>query len=143
MIPIPTVAFVGPSGAGKTSLMTELIRVLKGRGYRLGAVKHVHHGFVIDHEGKDSHRLKAAGARGVVITSEERLALVKEVDSEPELEEIVATYFDPREVDLVLAEGFSGSGVPKVLIRRRGGEADFRDVEGLVAVVGEGRSLLP
>lgn len=140
---VPTLAFIGASGSGKTALITELVRLLRRRGYRLGAIKHVHHDFLIDHEGKDSFRLKAAGAHQVTVVSQGKLALVKDIDMEPRLEEIVVAYFDPGEVDLVLVEGFSGSEVPKLMLHRGGGESDFLDVENLVGLVSDGDRSTP
>ena len=63
------IAIVGNSGAGKTTLLERLIPALKRKGLRVGAIKHDAHRFDIDHPGKDSHRLTAAGADTMVITS--------------------------------------------------------------------------
>jgi molybdopterin-guanine dinucleotide biosynthesis protein MobB len=136
---IPALAFIGVSGSGKTTLITKLIHILRERGYRIGVIKHVHHDFVIDHEGKDSFLLKAAGAHQVTIVSKEKIAFVKDLDIEPKLEEIVADYFDPGEVDLILVEGFSGSGsgVPKIIINRGDEESDFVDAKNVVGLVSD------
>ncbi|MGZ9149182.1 MAG: molybdopterin-guanine dinucleotide biosynthesis protein B, partial [Candidatus Deferrimicrobiaceae bacterium] len=48
-------AIVGNSGAGKTTLLERLIPALKGKGLRVGGIKHDAHRFDIDHPGKDSH----------------------------------------------------------------------------------------
>jgi GTPase SAR1 family protein len=71
------VAFVAKSNTGKTTLLEQVIRDLKERGYRIGAIKHDAHSFDIDHPGKDSYRLAAAGADTTLITSPEKLALIK------------------------------------------------------------------
>ncbi|HWS15715.1 MAG TPA: molybdopterin-guanine dinucleotide biosynthesis protein B, partial [Candidatus Methylomirabilis sp.] len=71
------IAVVGNSGAGKTTLLERLIPALVRKGFRVGAVKHDAHRFDIDHPGKDSHRLTAAGADTMVITSASTLAMVK------------------------------------------------------------------
>ena len=55
------IAIVGNSGAGKTTLLEGLIPALKRKGLQVGGIKHDAHRFDIDHPGKDSHRLTAAG----------------------------------------------------------------------------------
>jgi len=115
----PCIAIVGPSGSGKTTLITKLIEILTARGYRVGAIKHTHHDFEMDHPGKDSFAMKAAGAVKVGLVAPHKLAFLSDLSSEPSLEELVALYF--RDVDLVLAEGFKGANVPKILVRRGDG----------------------
>lgn len=111
------VSFVAKSGTGKTTLLEKVIAELKGRGYRIGVVKHDAHRFDIDHPGKDSHRLTAAGADTMLIASPEKLALVKQHAAPPPIEELIATYFS--DVDLILTEGFKKSGLPKIEVHRR------------------------
>ena len=116
-MPTPVVSFVAKSGTGKTTLLEKIITELKGRGYRIGALKHDAHRFDIDHPGKDSHRLAAAGADTMLICSPEKLALVKRHAEAPPVEELLVTYF--TDVDLVLTEGFKRSGLPKIEVHRR------------------------
>lgn len=111
------VSFVAKSGTGKTTLLEKVIAELKGRGYRIGVVKHDAHRFDIDHPGKDSHRLTAAGADTMLISSPEKLAVVKQHAAAPPIEELIATYFS--DVDLILTEGFKKSGLPKIEVHRR------------------------
>lgn len=118
MIP-PVVSIIARSGTGKTTLLVKLIEEMKRRGYRVAAIKHDAHRFEIDHEGKDSWRLTRAGADTMLITSPDKLALVKRYlpGQEPELEECVAGYC--HDVDIVLTEGFRKSSMPKIEVRRR------------------------
>ena len=58
----PIISIVGNSNSGKTTLIEKLIPELKKRGYRVGVIKHAHHGFNIDKKGKDSWRHKVEGA---------------------------------------------------------------------------------
>ncbi len=111
------VAFVAKSNTGKTTLLEKVILELQQRGYRVGAIKHDAHSFDIDHPGKDSHRLAAAGAATMLITSPEKLALIKKHAGTPPLEKLVETYFD--DVDIVLTEGFKRSNLPKIEVHRR------------------------
>ena len=80
-MPVKVLAFVAKSNTGKTSLLEHLIRELKNRGYKVGAIKHDAQRFEIDYPGKDSHRLTEAGADTMLITSPEKLALIKKASS--------------------------------------------------------------
>lgn len=111
------VSFVAKSGTGKTTLLEKVITELKGRGYRVGVIKHDAHRFDIDHPGKDSHRLTAAGADTMLISSPEKLAVVKQHAESPPIEELIAAYFG--DVDLILTEGFKNSRLPKIEVHRR------------------------
>jgi molybdopterin-guanine dinucleotide biosynthesis protein MobB len=53
----------------------------------------------------------------MLITSSEKLALIKKHQATPSLEELVATYFS--DVDIVLTEGFKASALPKIELHRR------------------------
>jgi len=110
------VSFVAKSGTGKTTLLEKVIAELKGRGYRVGVIKHDAHRFDIDHPGKDSHRLTAAGADTMLISSPKKLALIKQHAEAPSIEELIATYFS--DVDLILTEGFKKGGLPKIEVHR-------------------------
>ncbi len=115
-MPIPAVSFVAKSGTGKTTLLEQVIVELKKRGYRVGVIKHDAHRFDIDHPGKDSHRLTAAGADTMLISSPEKLAVVKQHVESPSIEELMSTYFS--DVDVILTEGFKKSGLPKIEVHR-------------------------
>jgi len=56
------IGLAGWSGAGKTTLITQVVPLLKRRGVRVATVKHAHHAADIDHPGTDSFRHRAAGA---------------------------------------------------------------------------------
>ena len=113
---VHAISFVAKSGTGKTTLLERVIAELKRRGHRVGVIKHDAHRFDIDHPGKDSHRLTAAGADTMLISSPEKLALVKQHQVSPPIEELIATYF--TDVDIVLTEGFKKSGLPKIEVHR-------------------------
>ena len=79
------IGIAGFSGAGKTTLVEAMIPLLKAAGQRVSVVKHAHHSFNIDHEGKDTWRHRAAGAFEVVVASNARLALMREFEQEAAL----------------------------------------------------------
>ena len=98
--------------------MVKLIAAFAGRGLKVAAVKHAHHAFDVDHEGRDSFRYRAAGASTVAVSSPKRFAIMSELDGRPEptLEELL-TYIGPA--DLILVEGFKREKHKKLEVRRR------------------------
>ena len=96
---------VGYKNAGKTGLMERLVAEISKRGLRVSTLKHAHHSFDIDQQGKDSYRHRDAGAHQVLLASGTRWALMTELrgDDEPPLADLL-TRLDP--VDLVLVEGY-------------------------------------
>jgi molybdopterin-guanine dinucleotide biosynthesis protein B/molybdopterin-guanine dinucleotide biosynthesis protein len=113
---VPAISFVAKSGTGKTTLLEKVIAELKRRDYRVGVIKHDAHRFDIDHPGKDSHRLTAAGADTMLISSPDKLALVKRHEASPPIEELLATYFP--DMDIIVTEGFKKSGLAKIEVHR-------------------------
>jgi len=111
------------SGAGKTTLLTALIPLLIARGLRVSVIKHAHHRFDIDHPGKDSYRLREAGAAQTLIGSRQRWALMTELPprapdaEEPDLEHLLSR-LDPTLADIVLVEGFRQAAIPKIEVHR-------------------------
>jgi molybdopterin-guanine dinucleotide biosynthesis protein MobB len=116
-VTVKVVSFVAKSGTGKTTLLEKVIAHLKERGYRVGVIKHDAHRFDIDHPGKDSYRLTAAGADTMLISSSEKLALVKKQAESQTIEELLTAYF--IDVDIVLTEGFKKSSMPKIELHRK------------------------
>ncbi|WHZ12048.1 MAG: Molybdopterin-guanine dinucleotide biosynthesis protein MobB [Burkholderiaceae bacterium] len=112
------VGLAGYSGSGKTTLATGLIGALKSLGLRVSVIKHAHHGFDIDHPGKDSWRHRQAGAYEVLVASDRRLALMREFANPTELSlhGLIAA-LDPA-VDWVLVEGFKHGSLPKIEVWR-------------------------
>jgi molybdopterin-guanine dinucleotide biosynthesis protein MobB len=110
---------VGRKNSGKTHLVVRLVEAACARGLRVATLKHAHHAFDIDHEGKDSFRHRQAGAGEVIVASSQRWALLHENRGEPEatLDEPLAR-FSP--CDLVLVEGIKAGRHPKLEVYRRG-----------------------
>ena len=109
----------GWKNSGKTTLAASLISELTRRGYEVTALKHAHKSFDIDHPGRDSFKLREAGARRVVLSSPKRWAVMHELGDEPEarFETLLA---ETGPCDLVLVEGFKNEIFPKIEIRRDG-----------------------
>lgn len=119
--PRPLLGFVAFSGTGKTTLLEQLIPLLRSHGMRVALLKHAHHDFDIDKPGKDSYRLRQAGATQVMIASKRRWALItehQEERDEPKLAELLS-HLDPEQFDLLLVEGFKHEAYPKIELQRQ------------------------
>ena len=114
---IPIISIVGKSDSGKTTLIEKLVPELTRRGYRIATVKHDVHGFEVDREGKDSWRHKKAGAHTVVISSPEKVALIRDIERDLSLAEIRDKLI--QDVDLILSEGYKRDAQPKIEIFRK------------------------
>jgi molybdopterin-guanine dinucleotide biosynthesis protein MobB len=116
---VPVLGFAAFSGTGKTTLLKQLIPLLRAHGLRLGLIKHAHHSFDVDVPGKDSYELRKAGADRVLLGSRRRWALMveREQDDEPDLAELLARFPD-EDLDLILVEGFKHQRFPKIELHR-------------------------
>lgn len=108
-----TFAFAGYSGAGKTTLIEQVIPRLVAHGLRVSLIKHAHHEVDVDHPGKDSWRHRQAGCSEVMLVSGSRWALMHELrgDPEPSFAEQLARL---SPCDLVLVEGYKRHDLPKL-----------------------------
>jgi len=113
---IPVVSVVGKSDSGKTTLMERLIGALTDRGYRVGSVKHHVHDFDIDVPGKDSWRHGRAGAHVTLVSSPSKLGMVRQMDHEASLEELLGYAGD---IDILLTEGYRRAGSTRIEVSRR------------------------
>ncbi len=134
---VPILSIVGKSEIGKTTLIEKLLPELTRRGYRVATVKHDVHGFEVDREGKDSWRHKQAGAHTVVISSPQKMALIRDVEKDLSLEEIRDRFI--RDVDLLLSEGYKKDVQPKIEVFRKGKYEDLlcSKEDHLVAIVSD------
>ncbi len=103
------------SNTGKTTLIEGLIHYLKKRKYRIGVIKHDAHRFEIDKKGKDSYRFSHAGADTVVLSSAEKLAMIKNLDYNMDLETILPLFSD---TDIVIIEGYKENAFSKIEVFR-------------------------
>jgi len=119
----PILSVVARSGTGKTTFLERLIPALREAGVRVMVIKHDVHGFEVDRPGKDTWRLRQAGAERVLIANARQLALMGRVDGEQPLRALVSRY--AGDVDLVLTEGYRRSGMAKILVARAGAPEAF------------------
>lgn len=115
---LPLLGFAAYSGTGKTTLLEALVPKLTAAGLRLGILKHAHHNFDVDKPGKDSYRLRKAGASQMLIASRNRFALMTETpDVEAEFDYLLQR-FDAQQLDVILVEGCKNIEFPKIELHR-------------------------
>jgi molybdopterin-guanine dinucleotide biosynthesis protein B len=138
------IGFCGYSGSGKTTLVEQLIVRMRLASQRVSVVKHAHHDFDIDHEGKDSWRHRQAGAFEVVVASNRRLAKIREFEfhAEPTVHQLIAELYD---CDWVLVEGFKHADLLKIEVWRaaNGKPAQYPSDPYVVAISTDSPAQLP
>lgn len=123
------------SNVGKTYLLEGLIKELKVRGYSIATIKHDVHGFDIDKKGKDTYKHREAGSETVIISSKNRLAMIKELKEETELYDIIKMVLDK---DIILIEGYKKSNLRKIEVFRSGvSEKIITPKEKIIAVASD------
>jgi len=110
---IPVFTFAAYSNVGKTTYLEKLIPCLKKAGLKVAVIKHDCHEIQLDIAGKDTERLKKAGANPVTIAS--KTGVVYFEDGEVTLKDCLMHI---RDVDLILTEGFKNEEFPKIAIYR-------------------------
>lgn len=135
----PVFGVIGWKNSGKTTLMTDLIRELTARGFAVSVLKHAHVNFDVDQPGRDSFKMREAGASQVMLSSPRRFALMRELGDAPEMTfEELMRYAGP--CDLVLVEGYKRETYPKIEIRRDGAasrEPLSAEIPGVVAIASD------
>lgn len=133
----PVICIVGKSKNEKTRLMEALVKELKSRGLRVGALKHHKHGdFEMDKVGKDTWKYAKAGADTVAISSPVKLAVIKNVKGEIGLDDILDRFFADNEI--VLADGFALSDKPRIILADSSEDIEiFKRGCEVVAIVGK------
>ena len=103
------VAAVGISGSGKTTTLEYLISRFSVKGYRVGAIKHIHHiDFSMDKAGTNTWRFAQAGAGVVVAVSPKEIDIIKKTTQDIQNLNRVLELLRDEELDLVFIEGFHG-----------------------------------
>ncbi|WP_424406998.1 molybdopterin-guanine dinucleotide biosynthesis protein MobB [Pasteurella sp. PK-2025] len=116
---IPMLGITGYSGSGKTTLLEKVVPTLMAQGVRVSVIKHSHHNAQVDKVGKDSWRMKDAGAAQVILACDQRWALMTETPAQTLDLAYLAQQFDPNLTDLILVEGFKHEPIEKILLHRQ------------------------
>ena len=114
------IGFAAYSGTGKTTLIKDIVMILKKSNYRVSVIKHAHHNFDIDQPGKDSYEIRKSGAENMLISSKNRWALMHENMNNNELTLIdLINLLGKIKYDLILVEGFKAESFPKIELYRK------------------------
>ena len=112
---LPVVSIIGKSNLGKTILMEGLIWGLKSRGYRVATVRYTSQGMIFDVPDKDNRRHLQAGNGVTVISSPDRVVLVKPVAQTLTFNGVA--HFIGEDCDIILNEGFTQGNPLKIEVR--------------------------
>ncbi len=125
------ISIIGKSESGKTTLVEKLIGELKSRGYRVATIKHAQD-MDIDHPGTDSWRHIQAGSEATVVSSQDKLVLIKPTESDATLDDLAPLFGE--DYDIILAEGFKQDDAPKIEVHRKGSGPPLTDIKKLIAI---------
>lgn len=131
MTDIPVFGFAAYSGTGKTTILEQVIRMLKAKGVQTAVIKHDGHGAVEDCPGKDSWRFTQAGADIMIIGSPDKLTYIEKKKNS--LQELIAMVHD---ADIILVEGYKNEPIPRIGIAREAvGKGFTADLSQFLAVM--------
>ncbi len=138
---IPVLGIAAFSGTGKTTLIEKLLPLLGSKGLRTGMVKASHHTIEPDPPGKDSYRLRHAGASQLVLSMPGRSICYTEYPNgyERQLQEQLQL-LNQNQLDLILVEGFREAPIPKIELHRSDYEKPFlfTDDPHIIAIAWDG-----
>ena len=109
------IGIVGLKNTGKTTLITNIIKILVKKKYNVSTIKHAHHEVQIDEPGTDSYQHRIAGAHQVILSTKDKWALMNNCKETPDLEYLIKKI---EKTDIILVEGYKNSKIPKIEVRR-------------------------
>ena len=130
------IGIVGWKDVGKTYLVTEIIKLLVAKNYRVGSIKHAHDDFDIDKPGTDSFKHRESGSNQVIISSSKRWAKINEnIDNrEKSLKELIEEF---EYIDIIIVEGFKNEIHPKIEIITNNVEISNSKINNVIAIVSD------
>lgn len=142
MSTIPNITVTGWSNSGKTTFVTQVVKILADSGIKVAVIKH--HGHApggVDQEGKDSWKYEQAGANPVILSSSAQYAVfVSSPDHEPTREELMERL--PGSTELVVIEGFRSEAEGAVEVSRKAtGKGPKLSPEERIALISDNEEL--
>lgn len=142
MSTIPNITVTGWSNSGKTTFVTQVVKILADSGIKVAVIKH--HGHApggVDQEGKDSWKYEQAGANPVILSSSAQYAVfVSTPDHEPTREELMDRL--PSSTELVVIEGFRSEAEGAVEVSRKAtGKGPKLSPEERIALISDNEEL--
>ena len=111
------ISIAGRHNCGKTTVIENIIPLLKQKGYRIATIKHAIHDFELSKEGTDTNRHLKSGADGVIFSHKNKVTLIEKVSREIDLDELIQLF--KEEYDLIIVEGYKHSNIPKIEVVRK------------------------
>lgn len=142
MSTIPNITVTGWSNSGKTTFVTQVVKILADSGIKVAVIKH--HGHApggVDQEGKDSWKYEQAGANPVILSSSAQYAIfVSTPGHEPTREELMERL--PSSTELVVIEGFRSEAEGAVEVSRKAtGKGPKLSPEERIALISDNEEL--
>lgn len=142
MSTIPNITVTGWSNSGKTTFVTQVVKILADSGIKVAVIKH--HGHApggVDQGGKDSWKYEQAGANPVILSSSAQYAIfVSTPDREPTREELMERL--PSSTELVVIEGFRSEAEGAVEVSRKAtGKGPKLSPEERIALISDNEEL--
>jgi len=101
------VAIIGSKNSGKTAVSEYLIERFVKDGFRVAGIKHIHHEFTIDTEGKDTWRMARKGAEIIASISPNEIAvLFKKINNWHDNFDKTLKLLKNEGIEVIVAEGF-------------------------------------
>ncbi len=131
------IGIVGWKNSGKTFYVSEIIKKLKSKNYRVASIKHAHHEFDIDHYNTDSYIHRKSGSSQVIISSSKRWAKISELEKQDE-KKLYELINELSETDIVLVEGYKNESHPKIeIISENKKEHLFQKIKNVRAIISD------
>lgn len=127
------VTFIGWHNSGKTTLATQVVSVLKSRGYRVAVIKSSKEkGITFDSAGTDTDKHRQAGADSIMLVAPDQMVLMTD-NTNLSLTTLAHRFFP--DVDIVIGEGFKQARhVAKIEVVRDKTQLLRKEVSGVIAV---------
>ena len=125
---------MGFANCGKTELICKLIDLAQKRGFQVAALKHSHKTLEVDIPGKDTWRLRQAGARIVALSAPGLLQVTYFPAKDLPAEAVLAAL--PNDSDFVLVEGYKHGPWPKIVFVSSP-EPALPDYENIIAYISD------
>jgi molybdopterin-guanine dinucleotide biosynthesis protein A len=130
----PFLCFGGFSGVGKTTLISKLIKKFNNDGDRVGYYKHDSHRFIMDKEGKDTHKCAEAGAEVVAINDPMHFAII----GDDNFKQVTISHA-LEQCDCILIEGYKQSPFNKIVFLDKNGELPISpETKNIKAIIHQG-----
>jgi molybdopterin-guanine dinucleotide biosynthesis protein B len=112
---VKMICVTGKRHVGKTTFLESLIPLFTKKGLRVAAIKYSKGTHELDTPGKNSWRLKQAGAELVTMVTPNQIAEYRPSTSPIDLSDFQVKY---QEFDLIITEGIHKRGLPTIEILR-------------------------